>query len=284
MFGIITKDFVEETFVLLSDLGYLPEDHFDEEEFWKAASLTLSKTQDFEDARVCVRIIKRCSKKMDMIKKIFERKLDYWQSLVLGENDGSDFATYEDEEDCYGHYFVTNGIDGLKDIMFTSISFEGEWGVFDKKLNTYEIEFFKLKTFALSSDKIRLLDLDDNKVSDIVFNDNWSIFLRNNHTPFDLSLIDGYRLVILPKEYSYDNPSDAELDWDQVVGEILWSFMDENSSAGLVKLILYKEIGADDEENEKNICMLFAFCAAILILYKQHREHQNAIRASLMRI
>lgn len=63
MFGIITKDFVEETFVLLSDLGYVPEDHFDEEEFWKAAAIALSKTQDFEDARVCVRIIKRCSKK-----------------------------------------------------------------------------------------------------------------------------------------------------------------------------------------------------------------------------
>lgn len=189
MFGIITKDFVEETFVLLSDLGYPPEDHFDEEEFWKAASLTLSKTQDFEDAKICVSVIRRCVQKMDMIKRIFESKLDYWLYLVQNLESDPDFATYEEDEDCYGHYFVTNAIDNINKIWTTSILSEGTWYLFARNGMTYENQLFTLKPYLFSKGKLKMLDSEGNHLCDIVLSDSLNIFLRNNKTPFTFLLL-----------------------------------------------------------------------------------------------
>lgn len=272
MLETISDDFVEETFVLLSDLGYVPEDYFDEEEFWKAAAIALSKTQDFEDAKICVSVIKRCVQKMDMIERIFENKLDYWQYLVENVESDPAFATYKKDEDCYGHYFITNAIDNIDTIRTTWIGLEGTWYQFHRNGTAYENRVFTLKPYTSSRKKLRMSDSEGHDLCDIVLSDSLNIFLRNNETPFNFLLIDGERFVVVSKDYYESFEEGDTIDKDQILGEIVWDILDENSIGGVVKFILYEDLSEDQDINDVYILMMLTFCVALLLLYKQDRE------------
>lgn len=207
-----------------------------------------------------------------MIKKIFERKLDYWLYLVQNLEADPDFATYEEDEDCYGHYFVTNAIDNINKIWTTSILSEGTWYLFARNGMTYENQLFTLKPYLFSKGKLKMLDSEGNHLCDIVLSDSLNIFLRNNKTPFAFLLLNDERFVVVTRDYYETLEEEEEIDEDQILGEIVWDIIAEKSIGGVAKFILYEDLSDDEDLNDFYIIMMLTFCAALLLLYKQYRE------------
>ena len=117
----------------------------------------------------------------------------------------------------------------------------------------------------MSSTKMKLFDINNECIANIVLSENYDVFLENNHSPYEIILYENF-IGIYRKDYLQQLDSRRDADTTQLVASIEWDLLDKNEKAGVAKVELYQ-----DEDIE--IILLFA--ASTFLLFNQYLKSEK---------
>ena len=271
---MITKSFIENILYCFDELGYQIHSNPKQEDFEKAAEWTLIHTAELSDAILAVKMYRYCLDNWDKIKKMFLSKANILSDF---EYEGRTNINVVSDEDSFGTYFITNGINknSLEDIFIASNSFDDDgednndlcFNMARKRSGyaIFEDGMYYIQKAKMSSTKMKLFDSNNRCITNIVLSEDFDVFLENNSSPYDIVLYEGcigiYRKDYLQQLIYKDNP-----DQTQLVADIEWDLLDKNEKAGVAKVNLYK-----DEDIE----MILLFAASTFLLFNQYLKSEK---------
>ncbi len=264
MFGIITRSFIEKVHSVFDEIEYHTNKKPVFEEFKGKIAYAITHAKDLEDAINAIRMYQFCINKWDSILKIFSNHLSTWKEYSW---EGSSLLSYCSDEDAFGNYYFTNGIDSnYKNVCCLSASLDNEIFEFNYSHGRFKIEDkakYYIKYSKMSAVKMKLFNNKDECISNIVLSDKCEVFLEKNKTPFEIFIEDGY-VEIYRKEYLNGLDDDDYVDKNQMVASMCWDILGEKSNFGVSLLTLYEDISEDDFE------ILFLIAASTFLLFKSY--------------
>ena len=254
---MITKGFIEKIHYAFDELNYHESKWLDFDTFSQAAAGTISHCKDLIDVKNAVKMMQFCGKKWNKIEKIFDRKLDVFNQYTYEGN--SLITTVSDEEAC-GRIVVTNGITG----KINGINIVIEDDIWSAKFENNKYYFFEdgsyyLKYSKMCAEKMKLFNLKDECLCNIVLSKNCSIFLENNLTPYELVIYDDF-IGIYDRKYYKSLAKTDTIDTDKLLADIEWDILDKKSDLGIAQLTKY--------ESDLDVEMLVLFAMATFLVFQ----------------
>ena len=271
MFGIITKGFIKRIHECFDELRYTKKDKVDYEEFVFQAVSTMNCCQSIVDIKKALYYANYCVKHWTLIEKMFEKKLDIFNSI---EYSGNDTIHLNEDDNCSGilttNFF--NGIDGNLMVSYNDI--DGKTNI--RSLNIYNDGKIKLdnksKYYATFSKRdfntAKIYNSNNELLFNFVIDDNCSIFLENNVSKYDtINTEDG--LYICTKEYSKTIQPGESIDFEKMLGEIQWDTIYKTNTKGVS--VFYPFVDNLDEDSIN----LFILMSALTYLLLEHSYLEN---------
>lgn len=265
---MITKKFIEKVHNAFDELNYHETKHLNFDAFKRAAVKTLTHCKDLEDARDAIRMHQFCLKKWDSIEKMFRSKLHIFNQY---DYEGNSLLSLVPDEEAFGTFYITNGINKkVTEIFVASHSFDDEMLMFDFSKGRYGFEDgnYYIKYSKMSLIKMKLFNLKNECLCNIVLSENSGIFLENNSTPYDLIIYDDF-VGIYEREYIESLADTDIIDTEKLLADIEWDILEKNSDLGVAKLNIYT--------SDRDLEMFLFFAAATFLIFQQYQSTQTAI-------
>lgn len=268
---MITRKFIEKVHDAFDELNYHETKELDSSKFVQSFAKTLTHCKELSDAISAVRLCQFCLKKWKRIEKIFERKLDVFNSFVY---EGNSLISVVPDDAALGTYYITNGLnDTINDVFVASHSFDTKifaFGCRNGKYTVFDDGKYYISYSKKSSDKMKLFEKSDKLLCNIVLSENLGIFLENeifenSATPYELVAYDNF-IGIYDRTYIKSLASDDIIDTANLLAAIEWDILKENSYLGMARLVVF----APDQDLE----MLLLFAASTFLAY-QHYTHEQ---------
>ncbi len=271
---MITRRFIEKVHDAFDELNYRETQQLDFDKFEQAAVRTLTHCKDLDDAKNAVGMYQFCLKQWDKIEKVFNKKLSVFNEY---DYEGNSLISLVSDDDSFGTYYITNGINRkVKEVFVASSSFEEEMFAIDfskGRFTIFEDGDYYMKYSKLSSVKMKLFDNDDNCLCNIVLSEELEIFLENNLTPYELVIYD-HLVGIYDRDYIQSLNYTDKIDIDRLLAGIEWDIIGKSPDFGLAKLNVF----ADDQDVE----MLLFFAASTFLVFQKYLQAQKTQTYAMM--
>lgn len=256
---MITKKFIENVRDAFDELNYHEENFPKREAFEQAAISTIAHCKELQDAKHAVKYFQFCNENWNKIEKMFKTKLDIFNEYPY---EGSSLISLVPDEDAFGVFYVTNGIEKSFEDFQAFFHSDEEDSVFEIESNGGRFEFddYFIKYAKLSSSKMKLFNSENECLSNIVLNDEMGIFLENNRTPYELVNYDTFT-GIYDKKYIESLDDTDIIDSDKLLATIEWDILDEESEYGVAGLTRFSA--------ETDLSMQILFAASTFLLYQK---------------
>ena len=270
---MITSNFMVKVHYYFDELGYHRKKKVSRSSFEKTVMKTIAHCKDYHDVRMAIDMAKYCINHWNKIEKMFEKKLDIFNTLDYEGNTNLNLLSDEEVE---GKYYITNGLsNALKDIFVIGQSIEDyyfQFGYSKLKFTVYTDGDYYLKFALGSSVKMKLFNNNGECLCNIVLSEDNQIFLENNKTRYKLALYEDF-IGIYDRNYKY---TDTEEDMNHMLADIEWDILDSKTNLGIAQLNVYEE----DQDGE----MLFLFSASTFLLFNRFiKELKDEARWSTVR-
>ena len=265
---MITRKFVEMVHAAFDELNYHEQKKLNYDDFEQSAIKTLTHCKELNDAIKSVRMWQFCRKHWKKIEKLFSKKLSVFNEYSY---EGNSMISLVSDEDAYGTYYITNGIDKkVKEIYVASCSLNENLLALNYnsgKFSIYNDGDYFLKYARMSSTKMKLFNRKHDCLTNIVLSKGLGVFLENNHTSYELFIYDDF-IGIYDKKY-LDSLSDSDIvETNKLLADIEWDMLDKNSDCGIARLNVY----APNQDLE----MFLFFAASTFLSFQNYISSQKA--------
>ena len=256
---MITRNFIENVRNAFDELNYHEENFPKREAFEEAAISTLVHCKELQDAKHAVKYFHFCNENWNKIEKMFKTKLDIFNEYPY---EGNSVISLVSDEDAYGDFYVTNGIEESSENFQVFFHSDEEDSAFEleSKGGRFEFDDYFIKYAKLSSSKMKLFNKKNECLANIVLNDEMGIFLENNRTPYELINYDTFT-GIYDKKYIESLDNTDTIDSDKLLATIEWDILDEESDYGVAKLTRFS--------TEPDLAMQILLAASTFLLYQK---------------
>jgi len=269
MFGF-TDRFLKKSHEAFEELGYYTKTGvINDEEFLQKAIYTVNHTDQLIDAINATRMVQFIFWNKEKIAKAVSKNWAQWNSMKYV---GNELLSLVNDEDAIGKYYITNAYSkNGKTIYISGATFGEDLYFLDEKHGKYFIGenngTYYIRKSMFTSSEIVLLNNKDEKLAVIALTNDCQILLKNNKTPFEIVLYEGF-MGIYSKNY-IESLHGGEPDINNLLAAIEWDILVKNSKYAVAKLSNFRE------ESDLNMFILFA--AAAMLSYNNYIKESNLI-------